>query len=45
MFAKVGNRTLFDEFTEGTYYHYYAGYVTGKTDLGMKEYPSYDEGY
>jgi len=41
MFAREDKSGLIDEFANNTYYHYYAGYVTGRTSSGMPEYEGY----
>ena len=41
MFADADKQGLIDVFAADTYYHYYAGYVYGKTPLGMPKFKSY----
>ncbi|UCD56798.1 MAG: type II secretion system protein [Candidatus Hydrogenedentota bacterium] len=41
MFADADKQALIDIFADNTYYHYYAGYVYGKTSLGMPKYKAY----
>lgn len=42
MFTGTDTQALIDFFADRTYYHYYAGYVRGKTSLGMPKFRSYD---
>jgi general secretion pathway protein G len=41
MFADADKQGLIDEFASATYYHYYPGYVYGKTQTGMPKYKGY----
>jgi general secretion pathway protein G len=43
MFGDEDTQALIDIFAERTYYHYYPGYVYGKTSLGMPKYKSWDD--
>ena len=45
MFADASKPALMDIFANKTYYHYYAGCVSEKTDLGMPIYNSYNGFY
>lgn len=45
MFADADRASLLDTFaTVDTYYHYYAGHVYGKTDLGMPKFRRWTDG-
>lgn len=43
MFADEDKQGLIDVFAERTYYHYYPGYVYGKTKTGMPKYKSWND--
>ncbi|GAB4330203.1 MAG: hypothetical protein Kow0099_00640 [Candidatus Abyssubacteria bacterium] len=43
MFSAEDIQALMDPFTDDTYFHYYAGYVTGRTTYGMPQYKKWDD--